>query len=168
MKKLKIIVKPNKYKHGKIYYLHCLTTDKIYIGSTIHELSSRLSNHVSSYNQYLNGKCHWKEAFKIIENGNYVIELIEEYPCYNKRQLEKREAEYVECNDCINIKLPFRTKESENERRREQYQKNKYRIKCVCGVEMNKKTYTQHIRESKSHKQFMKKNPELKEGFERI
>ena len=46
---------PN-YKDGKVYRLDCLTTNKVYIGSTCYKnLSQRLSDHVSKFKRWKNG-----------------------------------------------------------------------------------------------------------------
>jgi hypothetical protein len=80
--------------NGKIYKLECYTTGLIYIGSTIQPLIQRLQGHKRDYNYYLNGK-NYITSFEIIENKNYNIILLEEYPCDNKEQLHAKEAEYI-------------------------------------------------------------------------
>jgi hypothetical protein len=62
---------PN-YKDGKVYRLDCLTTNKVYIGSTCYKnLSQRLSDHVSKFKRWKNGlKNYTITSFQIIEQGN--------------------------------------------------------------------------------------------------
>jgi hypothetical protein len=88
--------------HGKIYKLVCNVTGDVYYGSTISSLKYRLSQHKSSYKRYLQGKERYYTSFKIIENGDYRIELVEDYKCMNRNQLEKIEGIYIKYNDCIN------------------------------------------------------------------
>lgn len=52
-------------------------------------------------------KKNYTTSFKILENNNYEIELIEDYPCGSKRELEARERYWSEqyINDgyeCVN------------------------------------------------------------------
>lgn len=97
------------YSKGKIYKLVDNTNGNIYIGSTIKMLCQRLCNHKYDYKKYLIGKYHFVTSFDIIKNGNFKIELIEEYPCNNKKELETRERYYIESINCINKNIPTRT-----------------------------------------------------------
>ena len=74
-----------KYQNGKIYKVVCLDTGRIYIGSTYKTLEQRLKCHESFYKSYLNGKYSYVYCFDIIKDGNYTIELIEDYPCNIKQ-----------------------------------------------------------------------------------
>ena len=90
------------YNNGKIYRIVCDITGETYYGSTTYKyLSSRLAKHRSTTT------CKSKQ---IIERGNYSIVLVEEYPCENKEQLNKRERYYIENNECVNKYIPTRTK----------------------------------------------------------
>jgi len=106
----------NKYINGKIYKIVCNITDDVYIGSTIQTLKRRLKKHMAM-------DCISKE---IIKNGNYKIELIEDYPCNNKRELELREQYYIDNNKCINIKNAYTDRKEYN---KEYRIKNKNKIK---------------------------------------
>jgi hypothetical protein len=102
----------NKYQNGKIYKITSANTDKIYIGSTIRTLKQRLQGHLKSYNQWLNKMLLGKiTSFDIIEMNNYEIELIEEYKCKNKKELETKERYYIELykDIVVNKKIPTRT-----------------------------------------------------------
>jgi predicted GIY-YIG superfamily endonuclease len=69
------------YQKGKIYKLWSPQGNEIYIGSTINPLAKRLGHHKSHYNN-----CNSKYLF---ENYDVVkIELIEEYPCNNKMEID--------------------------------------------------------------------------------
>lgn len=87
---------PN-YQDGKIYKLICLNTGLIYVGSTCQPLCKRLACHKSNYNS-TNSK-------KIIEGGNFIIVLIELFPCETVEQLRAREYEIIQNTTCINRKL---------------------------------------------------------------
>lgn len=89
----------NKYNNGKIYKIVDNTNNNVYYGSTIETLGERLSVH--KYNKNCRSRL-------IINNGDYDIILIENYPCESKEQLETRERHYIENNKCINKNIPGR------------------------------------------------------------
>ena len=93
------------YSRGKIYRLVCNETGEQYIGSTIRTLAERLSNHTR---EAKNEKMACKSK-QIILRGDYSIVLVEEYPCENRNQLERRERHYIETMECINYNIPTRT-----------------------------------------------------------
>jgi len=136
--------------NGKIYKIVCNITGDTYYGSTIKSLKYRLSEHKSDYKRYLNNKYHYKTSFKIIENGNYRIELVEKYGCMNRKQLESIERVYIEGYPCINKFIPTRTDKEYREKNKEKkkeylksyYQNNKHKIK----------EYQKKYRENNKHK----------------
>ena len=96
------------YQNGKIYRLDCLTTGKVYIGSTTKTtLAMRLTEHVSCYKHRTEGKR--LDSFQIIENGNYKISLIELCPCNSKDELSAREGHFIRTIDCVNRYIAGRT-----------------------------------------------------------
>ena len=91
------------YNLGKIYKIVDNTNDNIYIGSTCEPtLSRRLAKHVSNFNGYKRGKDKFMTSFKILENGDYDIILIEDFPCDNKNQLFARERYWTDNINCVN------------------------------------------------------------------
>lgn len=101
----------NKYNNGKIYKIVCNTTNLCYFGSTIEKhISNRLSKHRSSFKCYLNGKGHNISSFKVLENDNYEIILVETICCENVYELRNRERFYIENNECVNRCIPNRTR----------------------------------------------------------
>ena len=72
-----------------LYKIIDKTNGDVYIGSTIQNLKRRHQTH-GIYKDYNKLK------------SNCDIFLIENYPCDNKRQLEKREQYHIENNECIN------------------------------------------------------------------
>jgi hypothetical protein len=131
------------YQKGKIYKLWSPQGNEIYIGSTINPLAKRLGQHKTVKD------CNSKYLF---ENYNDVrIELIEEYPCNNKMELNRKEGEHIRNHLCLNKYIPGRTckeynednnerikerekkyrednKEHRKEYNKEHYQKNKEKI----------------------------------------
>ncbi len=89
--------------NGKIYKIYCDENDEVYYGSTTQELFMRLRQHKSL-----------KYTSRNIMKNTYHIELVEEYKCNNKKELELRERYYIENNKCVNTYIPTRTREEYN------------------------------------------------------
>ena len=87
---------PN-YLESRIYKIICLNTGLIYVGSTCQPLSKRLAGHKSAHNH--------TRSKQIIEGGNYIIVLIENYPCNSIEDLRAREYAVIQNTTCINRKL---------------------------------------------------------------
>ena len=99
----------NKYLLGKIYKITCKTTGLCYIGSTIEKtLEIRLSKHLYDYKRHKWGIYPYVTSFKILENNNYDICLIENYPCKSVIELRERERFYIEKLSCVNKRVPNR------------------------------------------------------------
>ena len=97
----------NKYSAGKIYTIRSFQTDKFYIGSTIQPLHKRLRGHRYSFET----QTRETTSYEIIKYDDNYIELLEEYPCENKNQLNKREGELIRLhiNSCVNRYIAGRT-----------------------------------------------------------
>lgn len=66
------------YQLGKIYKIVDNVTGKIYIGSTCKPtLARRLAKHISGYKYYLKSNNKYTTSFKILENDDYSIVLLE-------------------------------------------------------------------------------------------
>lgn len=83
------------YTKGKIYALRSSQTDDIYIGSTCTTLSQRMANHRSDFKRWEEGLGSYISSFHLLSFEDCYIELIEEFPCQNKEQLEQREGHYI-------------------------------------------------------------------------
>jgi len=113
-------MKYNKYTHSSIYKIVDNTNGNIYVGSTIQQpLVRRLDNHRGHYKKYLEGKERKCMSYDILDNGDYNIYLIEDYPCENRDQLRMREQYWIERTTCINKHVAYRSEEYKKE-----YQKN--------------------------------------------
>jgi hypothetical protein len=104
----------NKYQEGKIYLIRSPSRPDIdpYYGSTILPLQQRLRQH-----EYRT-KTHNMSSKILIDCGDAIIELVEDFPSESKIELEHRERLYIENNKCINNNIPTRTD-------KEYYQENK-------------------------------------------
>ena len=97
------------YANKKIYKIVCNITGKVYIGSTSKKyLSERLSGHRRHYNSYKLGKGNFTTSYDVLENNDYSIILLENYPCNDKNERNARERYYLETIECVNKNLPGR------------------------------------------------------------
>ena len=83
------------YKQGKIYRITNVNNTKYYIGSTILPLEDRLKQHKRAKASFDKGNKSARKlaSFELLEGGN--IELIKDYPCKNRRELQKEEGELI-------------------------------------------------------------------------
>ena len=109
------------YKNGKIYRIVCNETGLQYIGSTCKTLKQRLQQHKSSYKSYKDGKGTNTTSYKILENDNYAIVLIEDFSCDRKEQLNARERFYIESMTCVNKNSPNKMNELGKDEYNKQY-----------------------------------------------
>jgi len=112
---------PN-YQDGKIYRMTCNKTGLGYVGSTCSTLSQRLYNHAFKWEAWKQQKANNCGSFKIIEGGDYKIELVEEYPSNSKTELLKRERYWFDLEKekvtLCNLFLPYRFYADLQEQRR--------------------------------------------------
>jgi hypothetical protein len=164
------------YQLGKIYRIVDFTDDNVYIGSTCEKtLAHRLAKHVQDYKRYINEKFHFVTSFKILENNNYDIQLIEAFPCNSRDELHQREGYHIKNTpNCINKCIPGRTKKDSDKQYYENnkviisvkckqyYDDNKDKINeqrkqntiCICGSEFRKADKSKHEK-SQKHKSFI-------------
>jgi len=146
---------PN-YKNSKIYKLWSPQGDDIYIGSTVNSLAKRKAQHKE---EYIKGKgITSKILFEKYDDIR--IELIEDFPCENRMELNKREGHYIRTLVCVNKIIPGRTS-------KEYFQDNKEKIKEY--LEINKehiKEYLENNREKikeRKHEWYEKNKEKIKE-----
>ena len=128
------------YKKGKIYKIVCNITNDIYIGSTIQTLHIRLLKHKSD------AKRNKRIASSdIINRGDYMIELIENYPCYSKLELHTRERYYIENTKCINFAIPTQNMKEWRKKNEEKLilQVKDYYNKNILSIADYQKKYNQ-------------------------
>ncbi len=147
------------YQKGKIYKIVDHTNDDVYYGSSCEPiLSRRLANHVGKYKQYQKGKCNKYTSFKILENGNYDIILVESYPCKSSDELRSREQYYIVNNDCINKNIPNRTQKEWEKANSEDLKtkKKEYQLKNKDKIASYKKEYGKEYRNKHKEKLSLK------------
>ena len=138
------------YKNGKIYKIVDNAYTKMYIGSTTQSLSKRFSKHKGDYKIWKNGKTNYVSSYCIFDEfgiENCKIELIENYICNSKNELERKEGEHIKNNDCVNKVIAGRTK-------KEYYNDNKNKI-----LEKAKEYYNDNKKEiSENKKEYYEAN----------
>jgi len=88
-------VNENSYQNGKVYRIWSLETDSIYVGSSCDTLSNRFSVHKSEYKRWKEGDktryCSSSILFDQVGVENCKIELIKNFPCNSKTELNREE-----------------------------------------------------------------------------
>jgi hypothetical protein len=150
---------PPNFANAKIYAIRSHQTEQIYIGSTTQPLYKRFSKHKTMY-------CSSKEIMKF---EDCYIELLQEFPCANKMQLNRREGELIRSMDCINKNIAGRTDaeyrdehkteskqyRDEHKEQTEQYDKQRYQDNKQAINEKTKRYYQdnkQEINEKQNQK----------------
>lgn len=91
------------YANGQIYAIRSNLTDKIYIGSTAQPLHKRFYQHKMH-------KAHDCTSREIIKHADAYIELIENFPCQSKKELNRREGQHIRnTENCVNKNVAGRT-----------------------------------------------------------
>lgn len=147
------------YKQSKIYCVKSPTINKIYVGSTTKRLlCMRWGCHKYDYRKWLETKNnrHYISVFEVMKNNDAFIELIKEYPCSSKEELEQEETKCVlECKNAVNQQRPRRTSKQWREDNKEIIKKKKKEY-----------YYKNHERWLKYHIEYGKKNKERKKEYD--
>ena len=145
----------NKYQNEKVYSISTVNRDKVYVGSTTKKLSDRIVSHEHDYKHWLYRKGNYTSSFEIIEPGNYIIDLLENYPCSIKQELHSKEQEWIEKTaNCVNKNKAF------TGLTRKDYMKDYKKIElatkidCECGgkTDLNNKY---HHKKSLKHQAYL-------------
>ena len=135
-----------RYKRGMIYTIRNIKDDTmVYVGSTINTLSKRFGSHKDA--------CKVGSSISLysyIENNDWTdfyIELHENYPCNNKKELNRREGQVIREIGSINKCIAGRT---QKEYKKDNYDKiKKWR---EDNPEYNKKYYEGNAEYFKEYK----------------
>ena len=155
------------YQNGKIYCIRNSKTNDYYIGSTCQSLSRRMSHHRSDAKKQR--MQHSLIYSFMLKHGyeHFYIELIEECPCENKHQLDRREGELIrELKPSLNKNIAGRTRKEWREEHVEelkQLDKNKYiknKDKYIEYSRQYREEYKEEIKEKK--KEYYLNNIEVK------
>ena len=118
------------YSAGKIYQIVSHQTTDVYIGSTTQALSKRMTSHRTNFKRYNNKQGKWCSSYLLLQYGDATIELIEECPCENKEQLDRREGQLIRERRCVNKHIAGgMTTEERKTRKKEWREGNKEKVK---------------------------------------
>ena len=139
---------------GIVYFIQCLETGEIYIGSTKQTIKKRMKGHRSDSKDNNKNSCSSKQ---IIDRGNYIYEILEEV---DNDILREREQYYIETTDCINMSNSFTSDEDKKEQnkicmkrfREKNPNYRKVKITCECGEIIIKDSKARHIKSKKHQK----------------
>ena len=87
-----VTIAPKKYPSAVIYVLQCID-NYYYIGSTINNPRFRLNNHKNDSNKYPDRPVY--DHILKIGWPNVMLQIVEEYPCDTKQDLQLKEDEYI-------------------------------------------------------------------------
>ena len=77
----------NIYSNGVIYTIRSYLTNKYYIGSTCSPLYKRFYEHKQVWRSHNKNYKKYGSSCKMIDYGDAYIELLENYPCNSKNEL---------------------------------------------------------------------------------
>ena len=112
------------YQRGKIYQIGDENYQECYIGSTVQELSMRMCGHRKDYRRFKEDDGRYLTVYNTFQKHGEAkcrIELMEEYPCNSRQELERREGELIRNTECSNKNIAGRTAKERYEDDRDKY-----------------------------------------------
>jgi len=165
------------YSKGKVYMIRSKNENCVsYVGSTTKQyLSQRFEKHHSNYKQWKKNGKGFMSSFILFEKydfKNCYIELLELCPCKISEELRKKEREWFDKLNCVNMDKPFISAEEKIEYDKIKYEKNKellqekakiYRDKHKEKITKRGKKYRDEHKEEISNykKEYTIKNKEI-------
>jgi len=145
------------YSLGKIYKIIDNTSNMFYVGSTCYpKLSQRLAKHRSHLREYEKGYGKYVTSFEILNNNDYKIILLENYPCNNIDELNAREQEWMDKLRCDNMVNKYNAKGENIERRKEKKKEYKEQHKeeiAQKGKEYREKNKDKILQKQKEYRE---------------
>ena len=93
--------------YSKTIMYKLVGSEMTYYGHTTKTLEWRKDMHIADA---IRGKKRRQcTASQIVLAGDFEIVLLEEYPCSNKKEVQKRERWWISNNECVNKVIPGRT-----------------------------------------------------------
>ena len=169
------MVKASKdYSKGKVYMIRSKDEDCVpYVGSTTKQyLSQRMDSHRDDYKKWKRNpeKYSFLSSFTLFEKfgiENCFIELIELFPCSCNDELRKKEREWFDKLNCVNIVKPFISKEERVEQKKIYGQENKEqiaeRMKEWCEENKEELAEKKKIYYDEHKEEILKKNKEYRD-----
>lgn len=147
-------IEMNPYKNSKIYKIVSPNYDKYYIGSTIDNLCIRFGSHKNVYERYMTGKGAYITSCDIFEKGDTRIELIKDFECNCKAELEEEEHRIIyesNVDTIVNKRGGLNLGVSTNPVDRAEYMAKYNTIQrgksvvCECGKTVTEYQMTRHL-----------------------
>lgn len=157
------------YKNGKIYMIYpCVEgadEGDIYIGSTTTLLAKRMAGHRNSFKFHISPCTSSSILFDKYGVENCKIELVIDFPCDSKRELNREEGRRIREQKCVNKLIPGRTRKEYVEDNKERIRKERVeyakqnatrtkecrseKVICDCGCELTKYMLPRHQKSQK-------------------
>ena len=137
------------YQLGKIYQITSIHTNLVYVGSTCQPLlCKRLTTHIGNFRSWLKDNTQkYMSSYKIIELGDYEIQLIKAFPCDTKDQLKLEEGKIIKERNCVNERIAGRTHAMYHQDHKERIHTRKNRsVLCICGVSCSSANLSAHMK----------------------
>ena len=99
------------YSKGKIYKIFNTIDDDIYVGSTVETLQKRFTRHRCCSTKQRTQHFRIYQKMNDIGFDNFCIQLLEEYPCRDKTELNAREGHWIRQIGTLNTKIQGRTRQ---------------------------------------------------------
>ena len=146
----------------KIYNTKNKKNKKVYIGSTTKEPQERLKQHKINYKSYkLNNGYKYYSLYKLIDEGDIKLEVIETLKNISKRELRIRENEHILNNNSINNNKAYNSLYDKIEYKKEYKYKRVYCYYCNKYITINNRRT--HERTKKHIKNTMKTPEDIEE-----
>tara|TARA_R110000822_G_scaffold71270_1_gene171952 strand:- start:362 stop:832 length:471 start_codon:yes stop_codon:yes gene_type:complete len=151
------------YNTAKIYRIVCNATAKCYIGATtLPTIQHRLKSHLAQFKSFNKGQGDFMSSFKILQSGDYIVELLENVKYVNRSEVDDIENKYINDNDCVNINrrttCPHRLKNADAIREKTR-QARTIKKTCECGSVITPQHMARHKRTMKHCRFIVTKTP---------
>ena len=148
------------YAAGKIYAVRCADDpDLCYVGSTVRPLTRRMDCHRSAAKR--NARSDLGAEMRRCGPQRFYIELLEDYPCGSREELERKEGEWAQQIATLNKRTPGQTRpewkaanhEEDLRKHREYNEANRAKIgrliECGCGVSYSASNQWNHAKSAR-------------------
>ena len=107
-------------------------------------LAKRLCAHRESKKKFEAGKYHYTTSYELLEFDDHYIELVEEHPCDNKMQLDRREGQIMRVTEnTVNMRIAGRTPAEYYRDNTEKYKQYNKQYKQRPEVKQKQRLYQQ-------------------------
>jgi hypothetical protein len=149
---------------GIIYTIY--DEEGTYIGSTLGPLPYRIKSHIRDAIIYSKSSNSMRicSSHDIILRNKYTVEILEWVVVESNDDLWKKEREWIEKTDCVNINIPIRSPDESKKYHHDYYQAHKYDAEFIETIKKYRDCNKERIRRNKQ--QWNKENAEkMREYF---